>query len=670
VRFDFNVNEGNQLTLRWNYVDAGNVVNRPSSGTYEWPSESYDFTSETNSLVGQLNSVFGTSKFNEFRLTYQTIKDRRPPVSVFPWIEVEDIDPGAGFFSEFEAGSEPFSTRNALDQDIIELTNDFTWIKGNHTMTFGTSNQFFEFDNLFIQNAFGSYEFRNMDQLETNVAREWEYTIVNPGQPETQQFGVNQWGFYAGDVWAAKPNLTLTYGLRLDVPYFPDDPSFNPEAQAIYGVDTSEMPSGEQLWQPRIGFNWDMNGDGKQQLRGGVGIFAGRTPYVWISNQYARTGIEQTFFRLFDIEFNPDPFGQEVPPDATGSSGEFNFIDPGFTMPSLWRVNLAYDRELPWWNLIGTAELLVGETIDDVAFRNINIEPSGATVGFDGRPLFQTVDRDFSGAYQLGNTDKGNATNFAVKLERPYRRGVWGYVSYAYGDSNVINDGTSSRAVSNWQFNEALDPNNPPESRSDFSVEHRFNFSLSYRFNAESRWPTTLSGFYNLQSGRPYSYIYDRQPFLSINTENFYSNDLLYVPANREDVEFSRGTWEDWNSFVSGEKCLSDARGGIIERNTCDSPWFQSFDIRVAQDLPIKRTHLQLTFDLFNFFNLLDRDSGSVRYANFNTLAEVNFEGTNDEGKPIYALSNVFTDPESTEKFEISNTRSRWRMQIGLRWTF
>ena len=394
VRFDFNASEGNQLTLRWNYVDAGNLVNRPSSFTYEYPSEAYDFSSETNSLVGQWNAVFGSNKFNELRVTYQTIKDRRPPVSIFPWVEIEDIAPDEGFFSEFEAGSEPFSTRNALDQDIIELTNDFTWIKGNHTLTFGTSNQFFEFDNLFIQNAFGAYEFDTLDKfLNDAPSDEWEYTIVNPGQPETQQFGVNQWGFYAGDVWAAKPNLTLTYGLRLDVPYFPDSPSFNPEAQAIYGVDTSEMPSGEQLWQPRIGFNWDMNGDGKQQLRGGVGIFAGRAPYVWISNQYARTGIEQTFFRLFDsVDFNPDPFGQEVPADAAGSSGEFNFIDPSFKMPSLWRVNLAYDRELPWWNLIGTAELLIGQTVEDVAFRtSISSGPERTSASTDAR-CSSTVD--------------------------------------------------------------------------------------------------------------------------------------------------------------------------------------------------------------------------------------------------------------------------------------
>ena len=128
------------------------------------------------------------------RLDHVVLWTRNPRASMDFYSRVVGLEPVR--FSEFEAGSEPFSTRNALDQDIIELTNDFTWIKGNHTVTFGTSNQFFEFDNLFIQNAFGSYEFSDLDQLESGIAREWEYTVVNPGQPETQQFGINQIGLY------------------------------------------------------------------------------------------------------------------------------------------------------------------------------------------------------------------------------------------------------------------------------------------------------------------------------------------------------------------------------------------------------------------------------------------------------------------------------------------
>jgi outer membrane receptor protein involved in Fe transport len=320
LRFDFNIGDDHQLTLRHNYVDASNLINRPSSTTYEWDSEGYDFNSETNSSVAQINSVFGTSKFNEGRVTLQSVKDRRPGVSFFPWVEVEEIEV-SGSADEYEAGTEPFSTRNSLDQDVIEIHDDFTWLLGDHTLTLGTHNEFFTFDNLFVQNAFGSYEFTDMTYFEQGLAREWEWTTIREGFSPSQEFDVNQFGIYGGDQWAVKPNLTLTYGLRLDVPFFPDDPSRNPLTEELYGLRTDQMPDGEELWQPRVGFNWDIRSDGQQQLRGGLGLFAGRTPYVWISNAYARTGVEQIFWsfdcdQFFErgdplrdgcLEFNPDP---------------------------------------------------------------------------------------------------------------------------------------------------------------------------------------------------------------------------------------------------------------------------------------------------------------------------------------------------------------------------
>ncbi|MCZ6727089.1 MAG: carboxypeptidase regulatory-like domain-containing protein, partial [Acidobacteria bacterium] len=299
-RIDFNLADNHNLTLRHNFVDAADVVNRPGSFAYEWPTEGYNFISETNSTVVQLNSTLSNTKFNELRVAVQTIKDRRfGDTEPFPHIEIENLGPpgcaaaGTCVRAEFETGTEQFSTRNALDQDVFELTNDFTWLKGDHTFTFGTHNEFFSFDNLFIQNAFGSYEFSNLDDFEAGIANDWDYTVVVPGQADAQSFKVEQIGLYFGDQYRVKDNLTISYGLRVDIPSFPDKPTSNPLTQDLYGFSTSEIPDGNELWQPRLGFNWDPEGDGRSQLRGGVGVFAGRTPYVWISNQYGRTGIEQ-----------------------------------------------------------------------------------------------------------------------------------------------------------------------------------------------------------------------------------------------------------------------------------------------------------------------------------------------------------------------------------------
>ncbi len=673
LRFDFNLNDSNTLTARHNYIDAANDVNRPGSFSYEWETETYDFQSETNSTVLQLNSVISSTKFNEARLTFQSVKDRRGGLGGvrFPWVEIEnviDFDTGEDL-GEWEFGTEPFSTRNALDQDILEITNDFTWIKGDHTFTFGTHNELFSFTNLFIQNAFGSYEFRTLqDFLNFGNSREFEYAFVNPGQPDAQEFDVNQLGFYFGDQWSAKPNLTFTYGLRLDIPFFPDDPSRNTFTEETYGLRTDELPDGEQLWSPRFGFNWDIKSDGKQQLRGGAGLFAGRTPYVWISNNYARTGIEQTFIRTFvGVPFNPDPDNQ--PTGFPGSGGEFNLIDPSFKFPTIARVNLAYDRELPWWDLFLTVEGIIAESQEEIDYKDVNLTRTGEVQPFDGRPLFTRVDPNVSGAYFITNTSKGDATNASIKLERRPGRGVWGFVSYAFGEANTVNDGTSSRAVSNFQFTEAVDPNNVGESPSDFEVEHRINAAIGYSFNADTRYPTTVSAFYNAQAGRPFSHIYSFQ-VSQLNNDNYFSNDLLYVPSGPDDVVITNGTWEQLNAFISGDECLNGSRGGIAPRNCSNAPWIHSFDLRISQDIPIKRANLQLSFDLFNLANLLDDDSGLLEYANFNTIGVIDFIGTTDDGRPIYSLDREITDPENNPIFETHNINSRWRAKLGARISF
>jgi hypothetical protein len=669
ARLDFNLSESHVLTLRHNYVDAENDINRPSNTAYEWPSETYFFQNETNSTVGQLNSVFGPNTFNEARLVVQSIKDRRSPrdAVAFPWIEIENITPGSRL--EFEAGSEAFSTHNELDQDIFEITDDFTWLRGNHTFVFGTHNELFSFRNLFIQNGFGAYQFTTLDDfLQGRNARQYDFTFVPEGQSPAQEFDVNQLGFYAGDEWRMSSNFTLQLGLRVDVPLFPDDPSRNPFTEATYGFRTDDLPSGNEIWSPRVGFNWDISGDGSSQLRGGVGIFSGRTPYVWISNNYARTGIEQTFLQAFNVPFNPDPFGQ--PTNIGGASfGEFNFIDPNFEFPQQTRYSLGYDRQLPWMDLVGSIEAVYSDSIEEIDYADVNLVQTGTT--FDGRPAFGRVNTGVTGAYLIRNTSQGEATNIAVKLERPLRNKLAWFVSYAYGDAEVVNDGTSSRAVSNYQFNESVDPNNAELGPSDFEVSDRFNASVTYYADwGTSKWGTTFSLFYNHQAGRPYSYIFGNQPTRSMNGDGYFDNDLVYVPSGPSDVVITNGTFEQLDAFIRSEPCLDSHRGEIAPRNCGEAPWTHSIDLRIAQDIPLVGRHkLQLTADVENLSNMFDDNSGVVRYVPFSTLEPWGISGVTADGRPIYGLGAVITNP-NTSKFTTHSTASRWRAKLGLRWMF
>ena len=116
----------------------------------------------------------------------------------------------------------------------------------------------------------------------------------------TQPLEVWYTGLYAQDEWQATPRIKVTYGLRFDVPIFGETGFENAAADALTFRDengnpvqyqTAKLPDSNILWSPRVGFNWDMDGNRNSQLRGGTGIFTGKPAYVWISNQVGNTGV-------------------------------------------------------------------------------------------------------------------------------------------------------------------------------------------------------------------------------------------------------------------------------------------------------------------------------------------------------------------------------------------
>lgn len=703
IRFDYNINDTHQLTLRHNYLDAENLIYFPDDFTFDFPSSGYVFPNETNSTVLQLNSTFGTF-FNEFRIAYQTIDDNRGAgiQSRFPWIEIErlpeDGELGTGNFTrrEFELGTERFSTANSLKQSILEVTNDLTFFMGDHTITVGTHNEFFTFENLFIRENFGAYQFRTLDDFIRYDAngnpdpQPYRYDVsysLDPNDPRpAAEFDVAQFGFYAQDEWLVSPNFNITYGLRVDIPTFPDDPTYNPafpgdflagataddgSADLVATLRTDEMPSELQV-SPRFGFNWDISGDATKQLRGGLGVFSGRTPYVWISNQFSNTGIEFQRLTAFSsqLEFNPDPDNQPQLADlqAIGvnpSRNELNVIDPDFAMPQVIRANLAYDHQFDWQSLVATAEFLYTSVEEDIVYKNLNRIADGTVNPVDGRLNYTRRNGDFGDIYFLTNSANGEQTNFNVKLERPNRGDGWsGFASYTWGESTSVNDGSSSQASSNWRFLPIdQDPNNPRETTSNFEVEHRFNLGLTYEI-AYGIGKTQFGLFYNHQSGRPYSITFDGD----VNGDGQFSNDLIYVPRSADEVEIVNGTWADLDAFISGDPDLDAARGSILERNALREPYRTDVDMRITQQFKFERYKLDFYVDIFNLMNVFDDDAGVKKFAGFQNLSAIEFEGFTEDGRYIIGLNDQVTDDD--RGLEIDQLRSRWQGQFGVRFSF
>ena len=378
-RLDFNASPANNITARYNYVDAltDTLGQSRSSGAYTFQTAGYTFTDKTNSAVMQVNSVFGAEAFNQGRVGYQTIADNRAVPTRFPSVYIcaspNTSCTGSGTYN-LVAGTERSSGANSLDQKILEVTDDFTLVKGNHTITLGTHNEFFRFKNLFIQDVTGTYFFNTIADFDkaAPIAARYQVKFANGADPlRATQFGAQQWGLYAGDQWRVSNNLTVNLGIRADLPRLTDQPSYNPLVDTTFGINTTNVPNNELMISPRLGFNWTPSGSGKDQVRGGIGVFAGRTPFVWISNAYGGTGIEITGLSSTLVPFNGDPNNppKNFPPGTAAVS--VDTVNPSFKFPQVLRSTLAYDRELPY-GIRATVEAMYTKTLEDVFYYNKN----------------------------------------------------------------------------------------------------------------------------------------------------------------------------------------------------------------------------------------------------------------------------------------------------------
>ena len=172
---------------------------------------------------------------------------------------------------------------------------------------------------------------------------------------------MNQIGFYAQDQWLPTPRFTLTAGLRLDVPYVPTAPTQHQTALRELGINTALTPSGNALWSPRIGVNYDVSGRGTTVLRGGAGLFAGHPAYVWFRPVYGTTGVRaQSIVCGGDAvpAFTLDPESQ---PETCAGSRPVNipiaYFDPDFRYPRTLKVALGADRVLAG-GIVGALDFL------------------------------------------------------------------------------------------------------------------------------------------------------------------------------------------------------------------------------------------------------------------------------------------------------------------------
>jgi carboxypeptidase family protein/TonB-dependent receptor-like protein len=569
------------------------------------------------------------------------------------------------------------------NQTTWELTDNASWVSGAHHLTLGTHEENIHLDgSRRVRVPAGRWEFPSLDALEAGLPDSYVRDFAAPSQPDgpVSNFSVRQVGLYLQDQWAPWPRLVLTAGLRLDVPFVSHHPAYNPALWSAFGIDNAQTPSGRMLWSPRLGFTYDVGGRGATFLRGGAGLFAGRPMFLYFSNVFETTGLDWLRAACAPDEvpdFTIDPAQQ--PTSCVVSAPfvfEVNYFDPSFRFPRNLRLSLGADIRLPW-EMVGTVDLLYIRGVDQFDITDVNLQPPTATAaGEGGRLLYGTFDefgnalpnrRDpgFGTVAQIRNSRGDRSLSAGWQLEKRFGGGTHVSLAYTYTDARDRMSPDCFTVTCNLYLT-PLDGtvDHRRLTTSNFSVAHKITLGVT----ANAPWHTGLGLFYNGFSGRPYTYMVhgdanaDGLSFVDVH------NDIMYVPKDRSDITLADPEqWLDLDRRILLESCLRSQRGRILRRNSCHGHWATVLNARVSKLFGTVGGHsVELITDLFNVLNLLDRDWGVQRTApsalgDPEMLMLVGYDQANQRG--IYSVIPV-------DRNTRDDGATRWRMQLGARYTF
>ncbi|MEY4646263.1 MAG: hypothetical protein RIQ98_99 [Bacteroidota bacterium] len=421
LRLDWNISDKHKLNVKYNYLRSYADINPSNSGSLSGgrsPSATvlpfqgslYRINNNLDSYIAELNSTFSSSVANNLTVGYTAMRDfRQSPVNNNPF---PTVDIGNNDLNELTAfGYEPFSANNILNSDIFQIADNLTIYKGKHVYTFGLAYETNAFMNGFAPNYYGAYQFKSIDDFINSANGD---TKVIPARYQQQWSNYSSFPFaemkgstfslYGQDEITAAKGLKLTFGLRADATSFPsfDEPKYTntyvPSLTFRDGVKlaTNKFPETTVLWSPRFGFNWDVKDDKQTQIRGGLGVFSGRVPYVWLSNQLSNNGVlfgSENIANPTNRPFNPDvnAYRPAITLPLTPTAYNLAVTDPNFKFSQVFRTNLALDKNLGDGWILGL-EGIYTKDINAVYLENVNLPKSTVTaVGADNRMIFYTL---------------------------------------------------------------------------------------------------------------------------------------------------------------------------------------------------------------------------------------------------------------------------------------
>ena len=728
VRLDWNINDNNKLTARYVFHNSEaqiNISNSQSAGfgnrtqninAMSFQNSGYTIQDNTRSAVLELNSKLSNTLHNNLIVSFdKQIENRGYLSQMFPTIDIKE-----GSTTLTSVGFDPFTPGNKLDYATFNITNNLTKFFGKHTFVGGFNFQRYQSNNLFFPASNGVYIFNSLADFYTAANQ----SLANGGKPSVfaparfqfrysalpgaieplQTLKSSRLDLYLQDEYDVTKDLKLTFGVRTNIIGFENTALENPTITSMTFANgekfnTGVMPETQVLFEPRLGFNYDVKGKGKTQLRGGTGVFTGRPPYVFLSNQIGNNGVLTGFIDVSGAAaaqygFTANPNQYFIPQTPTlPSTFDLALTDPNYRFPQVWKTNLAVDQKLPIFGLVASAEYLYNKTLNAVHYYEANLQnPVGTLGGVDNRPRFGgsdatvRINNNVSRAAVLTTKDGAFHESLTLKLEKPVQKGFWGSIAWTTSNSKDFMS-AGSIASGSWQGARSVNGNNDLElSFADAFVKNRFVGLLGYRIDYGKKYggATTLTLGYVGQQSNPFSYIAAGD----LNGDRVNNNDLIFVPLKSSDIKFASLTaggrtyteaeqQAAFDKFIDQDKYLSTRRGQYAERNGGLLPYLHRLDFSATQDVFIKiggkRNAFQIRADILNFTNMLNKDWGVSQRATAPQL--LNFVSRDANNVPTYRFATQRLVDGSTilakDSYQFnSSVFDVWSAQLGIRYIF
>ena len=609
-----------------------------------------------------------------------------------------------------QAGTHEISTADSTDNRSVQITNNLTIPLDSHRITVGASTQLYEVRRFDLRGAYGVWEFASLDSLEAGMASTYRVTR-DFGTAEVSVRGA-QHSLYLSDDWDVTSRLSLTFGLRADVPIVDWKPPYMASVDSLLGRRTDRFPSGGVQWSPRVGFNFDASGRGgpPTQFRGGAGIFTGRPPVAWLFGPFANYGIGTRTLRCgtraTDAGPPPafEPDYQSPPVTCANGQGfgastpvEIDVIDPKLRWPQVLRLSLAADRELPR-GIVGTIEGLYTRGIQTLFFSSANLsDPLGVdrhrrvmygTVAATGLATPSRITTRFGDVISVSNQSADYAYDITARLQKTFATRGDVQVSFTHARARDVQSHRIVRPVlvDNWRFSRTVTGRQEEIATgiSDFDQPYRVRASGTIHSPWQS-WHTAFSFYYVGGSGLPYTYVAGgAAPRGDLNADGATGNDPIYIPRSAFDTTEIRfaGTPAEvaaqqagFDAFVDGAACVSGQRGRIMARNSCRSPWTSLTHAAVRQSLPVAGSHdLAVELQVFNLLNLLNSGWGRVQLpTGANTAVTMHvplLSHTGQTAGPLLQSQPIYRFDTGMRRYSDMNVDSYYQLQLAVRYDF